>query len=104
MMKKLISNMGLFLGVFFVVLLSSTGAFAAAEDDIIKQAAAIYKAIKPLVFIAAAIWLVYMGVKGVIEGEIKWMDILKIVGPLFIFLIAGYLVEIFSGGEAENIF
>ena len=101
-MKKLINNMGLFLGVFFVVLLSSTGAFAGASDDIANQAKDIYDAIKPLVFIAAAIYLIYKGVDGVISGSIDWKDVLKVIGPLFIFLVAGYLVEIFSGGAATS--
>ncbi|MBN2676093.1 MAG: hypothetical protein JXR30_02455 [Alphaproteobacteria bacterium] len=103
MLSIITKNLAGFLAVFCVVFFASQGAFADVSD-IVTQASAIFTKIKPLIFVAAAIWLVYTGIKGVIAGTIDWNEVLKVIGPLFLVLIAGYLVEIFSGGKADVYF
>ncbi|MBN1783642.1 MAG: hypothetical protein JW812_01610 [Alphaproteobacteria bacterium] len=85
-----------FFGIFMTVLLTSTSAFAQAAN-IAAQAATIIERIKPLVFIGAAIFLVWKGIEGVIEGGKTdiWKDVGKLAFGLGVFLIAGALINMF---------
>lgn len=90
-----------FFSIFTAVLLTSSGAFAQVSS-IAAQAANIIDRIKPLVFIAAAIWMVYKGIEAVLDGgknQDIWKDIGKIAFALGIFLIAGALINMFVPAE-----
>ncbi len=88
-----------FFGIFFTVLFASTGAFA-QESVIVKQAGDIIDRLKPIVFVGAAIYMVWIGVNAVIGGdEAKgakmWEKIGSLALALGVFLVAGAIVNLF---------
>ena len=91
-----------FLGIFMVVFLSSSDAFAA--NEVAAQAKKIIDRLKPLVFIGAAIYLVWVGITALVNGTAGAdfaKQIANVALALGVFLIAGAIVNMFvppSGG------
>ncbi|MHA1540824.1 MAG: hypothetical protein ACTSXL_01880 [Alphaproteobacteria bacterium] len=89
-----------FLGVFLAVFLTTNGVLA-QSSPIIEQAGKIIDRLKPVVFIGAALYLVFIGVNGIISGgdEAKgsklWGKIGGLALALGLFLIAGAVVNLF---------
>ncbi len=100
-----------FLGVFLAVFLTTNGVFA-QSDEIVKQAGNIIDRLKPVVFVGAALYLVFIGVTGIISSDDKdkkgselWKKIGGLALALGIFLIAGAVINVFvpdSGVEFLN--